>query len=440
MAGACPGFGLPRGEKIFASAKQRLSGREGLLDRGDRLNVLMLHNYYQQRGGEDESCESEVRMLRAEGHSVETILINNSQIESTGKIQVALQSLWSPSSYDLVDHALRDRPFDVMHVQNFFPLLSPSVYYAARKHRVPVVQSLRNYRLLCPNVLFYRDGHVCEDCMGKVFKYPGILHACYRGSRLATATVAAMTAFHTIKGTWLNAVDLYIALTQFVRDKFIEAGFPENKLVVKNNFVYPDPGCGTGEGGYALFVGRLSPEKGLDTLLEAWQQLGRNWKLKIAGDGPMSAEVQAFCAAHGEVEWLGAKSRAETSELMGGARVFVFPSKWYETFGRVAIESFAAGTPVIASRLGAMAEICEDTRTGLLFEPGNAADLAEKLRWVFDNPARVESMRPIARQTYESRYTMHENCRVLIQAYETAQRASRDAKRRSGSQTGRNAA
>lgn len=400
----------------------------------------MLHNSYQYRGGEDESFESEVRMLRDEGHSVETIVMNNSQIESAGKFQVALESLWSTPSYNLVDRKLRESPFDVLHVQNFFPLLSPSVYYAARKHGVAVVQTLRNYRLLCPNVFFYRDGHVCEDCMGKVFKYPGILHACYRGSRMATATVAAMTAFHTIKGTWLNAVDLYIALTHFVREKFIEAGFPEDKLVVKNNFVYPDPGRGTGSGGYALFVGRLSPEKGLDTLLSAWKQLGRNWKLKIAGDGPMSADVQAFCAAHPDVEWVGPKPRAETAKLMGEARVLIFPSQWYETFGRVAIESFAAGTPVIASRLGAMAEICDDNRTGLLFEAGNAADLADKLRWFFDHPSEVESMRPLARQAYESRYTMHENCRVLIQAYECAQRAASSGKNWAGNRSGCSAA
>jgi glycosyltransferase involved in cell wall biosynthesis len=396
----------------------------------------MLHNRYQYRGGEDESFESEVRMLRDEGHFVETIVMNNADIESTGKFQVALESLWSVPSYGLVDRKLCERPFDVLHVQNFFPLLSPSVYYAARKHGVAVVQTLRNYRLLCPNVFFYRDGHVCEDCMGKVFKFPGILHGCYRGSRMATATVAAMTAFHTIKGTWLNAVDLYIALTHFVRDKFVEAGFPEDKLVVKNNFVYPDPGCGSGEGGYALFVGRLSPEKGLDTLLSAWKQLGRNWKLKIAGDGPMSADVQAFCAVNPNVEWVGPKSRAETAKLMGAARVLVFPSQWYETFGRVAIESFAAGTPVIASRLGAMAEICDDHRTGFLFEPGNAADLADKLRWTFDHPDQVDSMRPHARQVYESRYTMRENCRVLIQAYECAQRASSHDKNWAGNRSG----
>jgi len=389
------------------------------------MNILMLHNSYQHRGGEDESYESEVRMLRAEGHSVETLHIHNAEIESKGKIHVALESIWSGSSHDLVDRKLRESRFDVMHVQNFFPLLSPSVYYAARKNGVAVVQTLRNYRLLCPNVFFYRDGHVCEDCMGTVLKLPGIVHGCYRGSRLATAAVAAMTAFHTVKGTWMNAVDLYIALTRFVRDKFVEAGFPAEKLTVKNNFVYPDPGVGTGEGGYALFVGRLSPEKGLDTLLAAWKQLGREWTLKIVGDGPMAAEIEAFCAEHPSVEWLGARARDETARLMGDARVLIFPSKWYETFGRVAMESFAAGTPVIASRLGAMAEICEEMRTGRLFEAGNASDLAEKLRWVIDNPEPMTAMRATARETFERRFTMQENCRVLIQAYEQAQRASR---------------
>jgi glycosyltransferase involved in cell wall biosynthesis len=380
----------------------------------------MLHNSYQFHGGEDESFESEVRMLRAEGHFVETIHISNTQIEGNGLIQIALQSIWSRPSHELVDRKLQERKFDVLHVQNFFPMLSPSVYYAARKHGVPVVQTLRNYRLLCPNVYFFRDGHVCEDCMGNVFKYKGILHGCYRGSRMATGAVAAMTAFHTLKGTWLNAVDLYIALTDFVRDKFIEAGFPPEKLLVKSNFVYPDPGRGNGDGGYALFVGRLSPEKGLGTLLAAWKLLNRNWTLKIAGEGPLSPQVEAFCAEHKGVEWLGLKGREEVGKLMGSARVLVFPSEWYETFGRVAIESFAAGTPVIASRLGAMAEIGEEMRTGLLFTPGDPRDLADKLRWVFDNPAQVEIMRLAAREVYETKYTMHENCRVLIGAYETA--------------------
>lgn len=387
------------------------------------MNILMLHNGYQFRGGEDESFESEVRMLRSKGHSVETIRMDYAQTSAKGKIQVAIESLWSKPSHDLIDRTLQERAFDVMHVQNFFPLLSPSVYYAARKNGVAVVQTLRNYRLLCPNVFLYRDGHVCEDCIDKVFKYPGILHGCYRGSRVATAAVAAMTAFHTIKGTWLNEVDVYIALTRFVRDKFLQAGFPEKKLIVKSNFVYPDPGCGDGQGDYALFVGRLSPEKGLDTLIQAWRKLDREWKLKIVGDGPMSTDIRAVCETNDCVEWVGPKSHVETAEIMGKARVLVFPSQWYETFGRVAMESFAAGTPVIASRLGAMAEVCENGQAGILFDPGNAKDLADKLRWMFDHPSEARAMRLAARQLFETRYTMSLNYSVLIDIYQAAMRA-----------------
>jgi glycosyltransferase involved in cell wall biosynthesis len=358
-------------------------------------------------------------MLRDAGHFVDTIHINNSELEKIGKVQVALQSIWSGPSYELVDRKLRERHFEILHVQNFFPLLSPSVYSAARKHGVAVVQTLRNYRLLCPNGLLFRDGHICEDCMGKVFKYPGIIHGCYRG-RMATAAVATMTALHTVKGTWVDAVDLYITLTKFAQQKFIQAGFPPEKVVVKSNFVYPDPGCGDGRGGYALFVGRLSSEKGLEILLAAWRLVQRKWSLKIIGEGPLSGRVQEFCRQHPDVEWLGARPNSEVKKFMGAASVLVFPSEWYETFGRVTIESFATGTPVIASRLGAMAEIGDEVDAGMLFQAGHPEDLAEKLRWIVDNPARLDSMRQAARQAYEKKYTVHENCRILIRAYELA--------------------
>src|SRR5271154_4421174 len=234
------------------------------------MNVLMLHNSYKIRGGEDESFESECRMLRDSGHLVETIHVNNDDLENVGSFSVALESIWSKSSFDLVDRKLSERRYDVLHVQNFFPRLSPAVYSAAKKHRVAVVQTLRNYRLLCPSAILFRDGRPCEDCLHKLFKYPGILHGCYRDSRMGTATIAAMTAIHTLKGTWRDDVDLYLSLTDFARQKFVEAGFALEKILVKSNFVYPDPGAGSGGGGFALFVGRLTPEKGLDTLLAAW--------------------------------------------------------------------------------------------------------------------------------------------------------------------------
>ena len=384
------------------------------------MNILMLHNSYQFRGGEDESFESEVRMLSDAGHFVDTIHLNNDNVEEIGRFQVALQSIWSKPSYDLVDRKLRERPFDVLHVQNFFPRISPSVYSAAKKHGVPVVQTLRNYRLLCPSTILYRDGHICEECLHKTIKYPGVIHGCYRDSILSSAAVATMTAFHAMKGTWRNAVDLYLCLTEFSRQKFIEAGFAPEKIVVKSNFVYPDPGPGEGNGGYLLFAGRLQPHKGVETLLAAWSRLKIPGALKIVGDGPLAEQVQEFAARNSSVEWLGQKNSTEVMELMGSALALVFPSEWYEPFGRVAIESFAKGTPVITSRLAGMAEIVSEHHTGLLFHPGDPDDLARKLEWAIRNPDALRAMRPAARRAYEEKYTVDENCGELVRAYQTA--------------------
>ena len=359
-------------------------------------------------------------MLSDAGHVVDTIHLNNDETDHSSRVNVALKSIWSSSSYRLVDQKLRARQYQVLHVQNFFPLLSPSVYSAARKHRVPVVQTLRNYRLLCPSGIFFRDGHICEECLTKTVKYPGIVHACYRGSTLGSMSVAAMTAIHSIRGTWRNDVDLYISLTEFARQKFVREGFSAEKILVKGNFVFPDPGMGSGDQGFMIFVGRLTPEKGVRTLLSAWEKLPRPGKLKIVGEGPLAEEVQAFCEHNATVEWLGPKNSVETKELMGAASTLIFPSEWYETFGRVAIESFAKGTPVIASNLGAMSEVMTSSKAGWLFNPGDADHLAEKMQWCIDNPADVHDSRAVARQEYLSRFTEKTNCRELIAAYEMA--------------------
>lgn len=394
------------------------------------MNILMLHNGYRIRGGEDESFETEWRMLRDAGHQVETIHVHNGTVEEKGKVSVALQSVWSKPSYQMVDRQLHQRHFDVVHVQNFFPLLSPSVYAAANKHGVAVVQTLRNYRLLCPNVFLFRDGHVCEECVSKTFKYPSVLHKCYRNSRLGSLSVAAMCGLHSLLGTWEKSVDLYISLTEFARQKFIQAGFAADKIVTKGNCVYPDPGAGTGHGGFVLFVGRLSAEKGVGTLLSAWERLRPNAILKIAGEGPLMDELRARTRNNPSVEWLGPRSSSEVKDLMGRAEVTIFCSEWYETFGRVAIESFAKGTPVIASRIGALAEVVDDGRTGLLFEPGNADDLARQVKWCFDHPEELAKMRENARSEYERKHTAAVNCAQLIECYELAialSRASKDA-------------
>ncbi|GAA6615447.1 glycosyltransferase family 4 protein [Scytonema sp. NUACC26] len=381
------------------------------------MRILSIHNTYQIRGGEDESRESEERLLREMGHQVNVYEENNHRVASLNPVQMAFRTVWSKEAYKIVKQRLQSSTHDIVHIQNFFPLISPSVYYAAKEEGVPVVQTLRNYRLLCPNALFFRDGQVCEDCMGKLIPYPGVLHGCYRENKIASGAVATMLALHRTMNTWTEMVDLYIALTEFARQKMIEGGLPAQKIVVKPNFVHPVPSLGEGRGNYALFVGRLSVEKGLDTLLAAWEHLSTQIPLKIVGDGPLADQVAEATKRLPQVEWLGRKPMAEVHALMGEAMFLVFPSKWYETFGRVAVEAFAKGTPVIAANIGAIAELVDSGRTGLHFRPSDAEDLVEKVEWVLANPAKLVQMRQEARAEFEAKYTAEKNYQKLIEIY-----------------------
>ncbi len=399
------------------------------------MRILSVHNRYQIRGGEDESREAEERLLREMDHVVEVYEENNDRVAAVNPVNMALRTIWSREAYETVRHRLQQQPHDVVHVQNFFPLISPSVHHAAKAEGVPVVQTLRNYRLLCPNGLFFRDGHVCEDCLGKPVPWPGVLHSCYRESRAASGAVATMITVHRTMRTWENMVDVYIALTEFARQKFIEGGFPADKIVVKPYFVNPDPGIGEGRGGYALFVGRLSVEKGLDTLLAAWEQLGGKVPLKIIGDGPLSDQVAEATRRLSQVEWLGRRPMQEVYALMGEARFVIFPSKWYETFGRVAVEAFAKGTPVIAANIGAIAELIDHGRTGLLYRPGDPVDLAAQVEWALAHPTELDRMRSEVRAEFEGKYTAKENYRKLMEIYEIARERSDRGTRRTEAAT-----
>jgi glycosyltransferase involved in cell wall biosynthesis len=220
--------------------------------------------------------------------------------------------------------------------------------------------------------------------------------------------------------TWIKAVDVYVALSEFSRQKFIEGGFPAEKIVVKPNFVEPDPGLGEGQGGYALFVGRLSFEKGVDTMLAAWEQLGPQLPLKIVGDGPLAGHVAEVTQKLPYVELLGRKPLAEVYDLIGAAKLLIFPSEWYETFGRVAVEAFAKGTPVIAADIGAIAEIVDHGRTGLRFRPGDPEDLAAKVEWAQAHANEIRQMRHEARAEFEAKYTAKDNYRQLMEIYALA--------------------
>ena len=391
------------------------------------MKIVLAHNYYQQAGGEDQCVAAEAAMLRDNGNTVIPYFLHNDAINDMGRLQVALRTVWSrPAHHELRALVRAERP-DVVHFHNTFPLISPAAYYAVRAEKVPVIQTLHNFRLLCPNALFFRDGKVCEDCLGKSIPWPGVVHKCYRGSRAASATVAAMTATHRALGTWRHAVDRYIALTEFGRQKFIEGGLPADRIEVKANFVYPDPGPAAGAGRYAVYVGRLSAEKGIDTLLSAWRQLGGAVPLKIVGTGPLAESVAA--AQDAGIECLGAQPLDAVYELIGGAEFLVLPSQCYENFPRVVVEAFAKGTPVIASDLGAMARVVDHGRTGLRFPPGDAVGLAAQVRRLLGDPSERLRMRGEARREYEAKYTAESNYRQLMAIYEQALRAVPDTRK-----------
>jgi glycosyltransferase involved in cell wall biosynthesis len=382
------------------------------------MKILSVHNSYQKPGGEDQVFAQEAELLRGHGHEVVLYQASNDQVTGINPLVLLGNTVWNRQIHqELGDLLRRERP-DIMHVHNTFPVISPAAYYAANAAGVPVVQTLHNYRMLCPSATLFRDGHVCEECVSRSIPWPGVVHSCYRGSRTATAATAAMLAIHNYKQTWNKAVSAYIALTEFARDKFIQGGFPAEKIFVKPNYLQADPGTGEGKGNYALFVGRLTPEKGIGTLLEAWRQLGRELPLQIAGDGPMAADVEKASAETDGVSWLKWLPRAEILQRMKDASVLILPSTWYEGFPMIIAEAFAVGLPVIASDLGSMASIVAHQRTGLHFQPGDANDLAKKVRSFLADPALASRMRANARREYESKYTAETNYQQLIAIYE----------------------
>ena len=289
--------------------------------------------------------------------------------------------------------------------------------------------------MLCPGANFYRDGKVCEDCLHKSLPLGGVKHKCYRDSTAASAATATMLSFHRLIGTWNNAIDAYITPTSFARGKFIEGGLPPQKIVVKPNFVHPDPGVGAGGGGYAIYVGRLSHEKGLDTLLAGWKILGGDLPLKIVGDGPLADDVRSAVANNPAIEWLGRRDLDEVYDLIGHAELLIMPSNCYETFGRVAAEAYAKGTPVIASDHGAPADIVDHGRTGLRFTPGDGADLAAKVREALADRNKLAEMRRAARAEFEAKYTGPRNHEMLMAVYQQA-RAGRPCHEHAHSDTG----
>lgn len=384
----------------------------------------MVHNSYQQHGGEDVVTENERQILSAHGHQVCTYARHNEEINHYGfiaKATLPLRTLWAWDSATDIRRIIRHERPHIAHFHNTFPLISPSAYYACREAGIPVVQSLDNPRLFCPAATTYRDGRVCVDCLGKIPALPAIRHACYRDSRAQTAVVSGMLALHSYLNTWNRLVDAYVVATDFYRRTFIEAGLPQEKITVKPHFVPFDVCPSTGSKDYALFVGRLTPEKGVLTLLQAWSHLrSHQIPLKIRGDGPLLSQVHRSTCERG-IEVVPRLSREKLADLMRGARFLIWPSEgYYETFGLVAAEAFACGVPVIASRSGVMAEIVADQRTGLHFNPGDPQDLAATVEWAWTHPSQMTVMGAAARVEYETKFTPESSYVTLMEIYHKA--------------------
>ena len=378
-----------------------------------QLKVLVAHNVYQQRGGEDSVVDAEIDLLRARGHAVHLYNRSNDDITNMPKASAALQTLWSQRTSRELAALIQSFQPDVIHVHNTFPLMSPSLYWAASRGGVQVVQTLHNFRLLCPQAMFLRDGKVCEDCLGEL-PWRGAVRGCYRGSKAQSTVLAGMVTLHRALGTWQNKVTRYIALNDFCRNKFIEGGLPADRIVVKPNFVDFEAPAVNARAGF-LFVGRLSAEKGVDVLVNAARAMG-NAQVRVAGTGP---EVGLLAGVPG-VQALGALGGDAVRGEMSQAVALVLPSICYENFPRTLVEAYGSCMPVIASRHGAMAELVQDGITGLLFEPGNAQDLADKLRWAQAHPENMATMGRNARALYEAEFTAERNYAQLIAIYNDA--------------------
>jgi glycosyltransferase involved in cell wall biosynthesis len=388
------------------------------------MKIMMVHNTYREAGGEDVVFESEKRLLERAGHTVIPYVRSNTELPNASfldRIAVVPGMVWSSKSRREFADVLKAESPDLVHVHNTFMVISPSIYSACSERGVPVVQTLHNFRLLCPAGNFFRDGGICKECVDQSL-LQSVRHSCYRNSRGATAGVALMLAFHRALDTWRTSVTRFITLTEFAKEKFVSAGFPPDKFVVKPNFADPDPRERASGGEYAVYVGRLSEDKGLRVLLDAWGKLPAQVPLHIVGEGPerASLEVQAREWRLSAITFRGRLSHAAAVEAVKGARFIIVPSRWYEGFPMCIVESFACGTPVLCSRLGGLTEIVEDQLTGLHFHPGDAQDLAGKVEWAWNHPVELARMGRAARGKYEAKYTAEKNHSLLMGIYEQA--------------------
>lgn len=394
-----------------------------------RPSILLVHERYRQRAGEDAVFDAELALLRRMGHDITTLVVDNDGIPDDPSLaqraRLAVETVWSSRAARIVASRIAQRPVDIVHVHNTFPLLSPSIYTAAQGCGAAVVQTIHNYRTMCPAATLFRDGQPCEDCVGRLVPWPSVLHACYRGSKVKTLPVAALVASHRLRRSW-DDVDAFIALTDFAAGKLAEGGLPADRIHVKPNFISPDPGPRQVPGDDFLFVGRLAPEKGIGTVIDAAPLLAPGMVVRIAGDGPEAGRLGAIAERYPSIQPLGRLTPDGVAGELGRSRALVFPSLWYEGLPMTILEAFAAGVPVIAARRGAAAVLVRDGETGITFEPGDPVALAAALAWAAAHPAEMDALGQGARRSYLADYTAEASYGRLAEIHAIALRRRRE--------------
>ena len=390
-------------------------GKVMSMDNTRKQNILIVHNYYQIPGGEDTVVANEKKMLEKHGHKVILYSRNNAELKQMSKFQKAflpITTVFNPRTYRDIKKLIRDEKIEVVHVHNTLNLVSPAVYYAARRMKVPVVQTIHNFRLLCPGATFYRDGHICEDCVEYGLKC-AVKHSCYRESKIQTLACVLSTTFHRITGIYgrIN----YICLTDFNKKKLLELKqIKSERVFVKPNFVeckneyVPEKD----RKDQFVFAGRLDKLKGIDLLFEAWKRMGVHApKLIICGTGPMEDWCKSFIRENDvNIEMLGFVPNDEALKIIANSKALVLPTQWYEGFPMSIVEAFSVGTPVICSDLGNAGSVVEEGINGRKFKNGNISELVK----IVNNQDVAAKM---VYEKYKEKYTEDINYETLKSIY-----------------------
>ena len=383
-----------------------------------KINVLMAHNYYKVPGGEDTVFHNEIKMLEKNGHQVTKYTRHNDEIKSgvLSKLRLVIDTIFSLKTYKEVKKLIDENDIDVVHVHNTLPLISPSIYYAARAKKVPVVQTIHNFRLLCPGATFTRCGEICEDCVSKGLEQ-SLKHKCYRNSLSQTFIMYTMLKLHRIIGTY-NKINC-ITLTEFNKQKLSSLIKDESKIYVKPNFVENREQIERKLEDYFVYIGRLDDIKGINFLVNTWKKVDKNIDLYIIGTGLEEEKIKKFIKNNDikNIKLLGFMQRENAFEIISKSRAIIVPSKWYEGFPMTIVESFSLGVPIIGSKIGNIESIIEESFNGLLFESNNEKELKSTVERVFYDKTLNKYLEVNAYNTFRDYYNDQVNYKYLKQIY-----------------------